>query len=178
MKPLVAALLCLATPAALAGQPEPGMHLRDGGLDVVALADTTQMAVLQLGIEFGHTLRFGGTLQGGAFWPAERGAYKGAGPLFGVGGTAAVQFMEGLALLAQAEIDGCYLGLDAPGDGANFGRFVARLGPRLTLFRAPSGSGIDVFLGASWTQGIGSVPVDLPNGFGASVGFGVGFHNL
>ena len=185
--------LVLLLPALAYGAPPPGARLRDGGLSIVVVTDRFRSAALQLGMELGHTVRWGGFIELGALWPRHAPeVFASGGGLFGIGGSLAVQSDGAAAFLLTSELAASSLGCHGdrstcagiaggkPSDQSldlAFGEWLTRAGLRLTLLPDRTGTGIDLFLGPHWRQGIGASPVDLPDGLGVSVALGIGFHN-
>ena len=189
------AAVCLLFPAvaAHAAQPPPNLRLRDGGMSLVLVTDRFRSASLQYGIEFGHTVRWGGFLELGGLWPRRTpDVFASGGPLLGLGASFAVQFADAAAFLVTSGVAASWLGCHgdrvacaalaggSPSDrdlDLGFGQWLTRAGLRLVLFPEQSGTGLELFLGPHWRQGLGASDVDLPNGPGLSLAIGIGFHN-
>jgi hypothetical protein len=193
MRQWLALSFLLTAGAALAGPPGPNFRFRDGGMSAVLVTDRFRSGSLHLGVEFGHTVRWGGFLEFGALWPRHApDVFANGGGLLGIGGSFAVQFADQAAFLVTSGVAVSWLGCHgdrvtcagiaggSPSDrdlDLAFGQWLTRVGLRLTLFPDRTGSGLELFLGPHWRQGIGAGKVDLPNGLGLSFAAGIGFHN-
>jgi hypothetical protein len=179
--------------SAAGADPGPNVRFADGGMSMVAITDRFRSASLHIGLEMGHTLRWGGFLELGALWPRRTpDIFASGGPLLGIGASFAVQFADAAAFLVTSGVAaswvGCHGGRAAcvamaggnPSDGElnlGFGQWLTRTGLRLILFPDRRGAGLELFLGPHWRQGLGASNVDLPNGPGISLALGIGFHN-
>jgi hypothetical protein len=91
--------------SAAGADPGPNVRFADGGMSMVAITDRFRSASLHIGLEMGHTLRWGGFLELGALWPRRTpDIFASGGPLLGIGASFAVQFADAAAFLVTSGV--------------------------------------------------------------------------